>query len=83
MTPWEKTFAEELRRTIPPPESQPVTITIDEQIAEVKREIALRVNVYEARIAAGKMKQDDARLHMERMHAVLDTLVRVKQEGIG
>jgi hypothetical protein len=82
MMPWEKTFAEQLRQTLPPlPDSLPPAISIDEQIAEVKREIALRVNVYKQRVAAGKMKPDDAKLHMERMLAVLDTLVRIKQEG--
>lgn len=50
-------------------------VTIGGQIAEVTRELALRKNVYAERVRAGRMRQAEADLCMERMRAVLDTLV--------
>lgn len=45
------------------------------QIAEVKRELALRANTYPRLIAAGKMRQGEADLCTGRMEAVLATLM--------
>jgi hypothetical protein len=53
-------------------------ISIDEQIACVKREVAMRRNVYAKRLKSGQMTQAAADLELERMSAVLDTLVGVK-----
>lgn len=50
-------------------------VSIAGQIAEVHRELALRRNVYPSRVAAGKMRQSEADLCMDRMLAVLDTLM--------
>lgn len=48
--------------------------TLDEQIKEVERELALRRNVFPRLVASGRMKQDYADICMERMQAVLYTL---------
>ena len=50
-------------------------ITIVGQIAEVRREIALRKNVYPRRIAKSEMRQAEADLCMRRIEAVLATLM--------
>jgi hypothetical protein len=52
--------------------------TIEEQIAEVERELALRRQVYPRRIAEKKMSEGAADLHMRRMEGVLATLRAVK-----
>lgn len=52
--------------------------SIDEQIAEVGREIGLRKNVYPAFVARGKMDQAEADLHMAKIEAVLETLKWLK-----
>ncbi len=51
---------------------------IEEQIAEVKREIALRKRVYPHRVITRAMSQDESDRHMERMEAVLRTLMWVE-----
>ncbi len=50
-------------------------VSIIGQIAEVKREIALRQGVYPRRVSEGKMRQGEADLLMERIQAVLATLL--------
>ena len=50
-------------------------ITIVGQIAEVRREIALRKNVYPRRVAKGDMRQGEADLCLRRIEAVLATLM--------
>lgn len=55
--------------------------TIHEQIAEVKRELALRERVYPGFVARGKMKQADADEHYARMKAALQTLLKVVEVG--
>lgn len=50
-------------------------VPIASQIAEVQRELALRNNVYPARVRDGKMRQSEADLCLRRMQAVLDTLL--------
>lgn len=44
------------------------------QVAEVRRELALRQNTYPRLIASGKMRDGEADLCMRRMQAVLATL---------
>lgn len=48
--------------------------TILEQIAEVKRELALRKNVYPAFVARGKMDQAEADQHLTRLSAACTSL---------
>lgn len=44
------------------------------QIAEVKRELAMRDGVYPGRVAAGKMREGEAEMHTDLMRNVLETL---------
>ena len=53
-------------------------IGIDEQIAEVGREIGLRKNVYPGFVARGKLTQEEADDHLARMEAVYATLKWIK-----
>lgn len=52
--------------------------SIDDQIAEVGREIGLRKNVYPGFVARGKMDQAEADEHIARMEAAYKTLKWVK-----
>jgi hypothetical protein len=53
------------------------TFSIEAQVAEVEREIKMRIEVYARQIAAGKMRRSVADYHIDCMRAVLDTLMRV------
>lgn len=50
-------------------------VPIASQIAEVKREIALRRNVYPGLVRNSKMRQSEADLCLRRIEAVLATLM--------
>ena len=50
-------------------------VTVDEQIAEVHRELWLRHRVYERKIAAGEMSRKSAEAHMLPMFSAYDSLV--------
>lgn len=52
--------------------------TIEDQIREVKREIALRKRVYPMQIEAGKMADWQAEAPLGKMESVLKTLERAK-----
>lgn len=54
-------------------------ISIVGQIGEVQREIAMRERVYPHQIAAGKMKQGEADMLIDRMRSVLETLYFVQR----
>lgn len=54
-------------------------IPLDQQIAELKRELALRANVYPGFVARGKMRQGEADLHIARMTAALHTLMWLQE----
>ena len=54
--------------------STPQTFSIQQQIEEVEREIALRKTVYPRRVQNGQMRQSVADYHRARMEAVLRTL---------
>jgi hypothetical protein len=58
-------------------------ISLRDQIACVRRELALRERVYPSQIAAGKMKQAEADTELARMRAVLDTLEHVETFAAG
>ncbi len=53
---------------------------IGDQIAEVKREIALRKSVYPGFVTRGKFSQAEADEHLARMEATLETLQRVERK---
>jgi len=54
------------------------TFSLDAQIAEVEREIDLRIKVYKRQIEIGKMRKTVAEYHIDCMRAVLATLHKVK-----
>jgi hypothetical protein len=56
-----------------------MAVTLDAQIAEVAREIALRRNVYPYQVAKGKMTQMEATQHILNMEAVVETLNWLKR----
>jgi hypothetical protein len=49
-------------------------IPLDQQIAELKREAALRKNVYPTFIARQRMTEAEAQKHQERLSAAITTL---------
>jgi hypothetical protein len=50
-------------------------VSIVGQIAEIDREIGMRQNVYQKQVSAGKMRQSEADMLMQRIKAVRATLV--------
>ena len=59
----------------------PTPWSLDEQIAEVRRELALRKNVYPKMIKRGTIKEDKARVCYSRMQSVEKTLATLGQFG--
>ena len=57
------------------------SITVQEQITEIERELGLRRRVYPKWVDAGKMKQATAEYRIEVLEGVLDTL-RSFKDGI-
>ncbi len=55
-------------------------ITLDQQIAAVRREISMRQSVYSRWVASAKMTQTKADHEIRAMIAVLATLERLAQE---
>lgn len=53
--------------------------TLNEQIAEVERELGMRRRVYPLRVSEKKMGQKRADLQLDRMEAVLKTLKTVRK----
>lgn len=56
-------------------------ISIEEQIAEVERELKLREHVYPRFIEAKKMRPEKAEKCMAAMRAVLATLKSIKEKS--
>ena len=52
--------------------------SLDQQIEEIERELELRRGVYPRMVANRKMRQSVANYHMDRLKAVLATLLRLK-----
>lgn len=61
----------------------PIAVSIDRQIAAVKREIKLRRMVYPERVARERMTQAKADEEIAVMQAVLATLENTKASGGG
>lgn len=55
------------------------TPNLDRQIACLRREIALRKNVYPGWVRSKRMKPDDAKLEIEAMQAAHDNLMLIKE----
>jgi hypothetical protein len=58
------------------------TFSLQAQIAEVEREIEMRVSVYTRQIAAGKLRKSEAEYRTDCMRAVLRTLQYLERMGI-
>lgn len=58
-------------------------VPIAGQIAEIKREIALRKNAYPRLVASGKIREGEADLCMRRIEAVLATLMFCQRHEAG
>jgi hypothetical protein len=54
-----------------------MTITLDQQIASVRREIGMRERVYPVWVNKGKMKPENASYEIDAMKAVLATLTEI------
>ena len=54
-------------------------IEIRDQIAELRRELALRAQVYPKFVASGRLRQKQADQQVARMSAALETLVRMSE----
>lgn len=57
-----------------------VAVPIDDQIAEVKRELRMRAHAYPRFVAAGKLTLLESARQTARLEAALETLERVKVE---
>lgn len=57
-----------------------MSVSIERQIQCVKREIAMRKNVYPNWVSAGRMKDRKAKEEIEAMEAVLETLLGVTMD---
>jgi hypothetical protein len=58
-------------------------ISLIGQISEVKRELAMRRQVYPRQVSAQKMRQQESEMLIERMEAVLSTLLFVQENEQG
>jgi len=56
------------------------TITLEQQIKEIQREIALRKNVYPVVVGKGKLTRDRARYQMDAALAIHTTLILLNGE---
>jgi len=59
-----------------------VTISLEEMITAVRRELALRKNVYRRRVAEGRMNPEEAAREYATMLAVMLTLRDVLEGGV-
>ncbi len=53
-------------------------ITLDDQIASVRREIALRERVYPRQVSNGRMSRQSAERELALMQSVLETLISLR-----
>ena len=54
--------------------------TIEEQIKEAERELAMRRNFYAKQVKAGKMTKETARKHYDLQQAIVTTLKNLKND---
>ena len=55
-------------------------ITLDEQIAEAQRELALREKCYPGWVKSGRLSMDEAYHQLAAMRAIVNTLQRLEVE---
>jgi len=60
------------------PAADLLPITLDDQIAAVRRELAMRERVYLRQVSAGRLKQTAADRELALMRAVLETLLTLR-----
>ena len=60
---------------------QQKTVTLDEMLAELKREHAIRANVYPKWAKSGKKKAEDLEEHQARLGAAIKALIELGQFG--
>lgn len=65
-------------KPLPFDELDPADYTIEEQIADAKREASMRRNTYAGWVRAGRMKANDAAYRYGAMRAIIRTLERLK-----
>jgi len=58
-----------------------MSVTIEQQLACVRREIAMRERVYPRWVEQGKMKPESAKRELDSMRAVLETLQGIGQDS--
>lgn len=58
-----------------------MTVSIDDQVKCVRRELGMRHRVYAKWVEGKRMTQDAANKEIEAMQAVLDTLLEKQAEG--
>ena len=58
-----------------------MTVTLEEQIYEVQRELAMRESCYPRWVRNGQMKQPQAGRQLTRMKAVLQTLAQLSEKA--
>lgn len=58
-----------------------MTVSIEDQIREVAREIAMRRNVYPKWVEGKRMKQEAADRQIANMEAVIETLKKVQTDA--
>lgn len=63
--------------------SAAMRMPLAQQIACVRREIAMRKNVYAKRVSDGKMRRGEADHEIAAMTAVLETLEAIEEDGLG
>ena len=56
-----------------------ITVTFEQQIAELKAELALRQNVFRKWVIAGRMKKEEADRKYCAMRAALHTLIEIQE----
>lgn len=56
-------------------------VSLDDQIAEVEREIRMRRNVYDGRLRRGLMREEDAVRQNNLMLAVRRSLIGLREAG--
>lgn len=56
--------------------------SLSSQIAEVRRELALRRNVYPGLVRSRRMKESEAEIHMDVMKSVLATLEELQAKTV-
>lgn len=58
------------------------TVSLQDQLAEVKREIGMRERVYPRMVADGRLSAVAAKMYLERMRSVASTLEALSEQKV-